>query len=397
MIESEIEMNETSSFVREDDRSAELAVYARHDFEIKSAAGARLECADGRELIDFYGGHAVALLGYRHPRILETLGTAAERVFFQSNAVDLASRRRAARRLADFAPDGLEQVFFVNSGAEAVENALRLAFHSTSRQKVVALEGGFHGRCAAAGAVTWKATQKWYRFPRTPFDTVFVPPNDEEALEAAIDDDTAALILEPVQGIAGAFPLSPRFLESARRITTAKGAVLIADEVQSGMGRCGHAFAIEAADVVPDILTTAKGLATGFPASAVITTDEVAEGVAIGDLGSTFGGGPLACALIETVIDVIEAEELIAKARQTASSIFRELLVGPVTQIQGAGLLIGLVTGPPAKEVLAHLLEHGILAGSSANPHVLRLMPPLIIGPDEVGALKRALLEFSSS
>lgn len=368
----------------------EIPAYRRLGVEVVEASGVNVLTRDGREMVDFYGGHAVALLGYRHPRLLEVLRQQAEQVFFQTNLVDLEVRDRAFTRLAGFAPEGLDRVFLVNSGAEANENALRLACRFTERSRIVALTGGFHGRTAAAAACSDGAA-KWYGFPRTPFDVTFVPGDDAAALEAAVGADTAAVILEPVQGLAGAVDLDLDYLRTARQVTRDRGAWLIADEVQCGMGRTGHAFAIDAAGVVPDVVTCAKGLAGGFPAGAVILPEAVAAQVQPGDLGTTFGGGPLAAALIAEVVWILEMEELVPRAGQLGALIRETCRVGPVRDVQGRGLLAGLVTEPPASEVLPALRQRGILAGGARDPHVVRLMPPLTIEEAHVQALARAL------
>jgi len=374
-----------------------LPVYAHTPVEPVRGDGALIYTRDGRELIDFYGGHAVALLGYRHPRLLAALGKQAAELFFQSNSVPLAVRARAAERLVRFGPVGLTRAFLVNSGAEANENALRLAFRSfpqkAGRSRVVALEGAFHGRTAAAAAVSHKA-EKWYGFPRPPFDVTFVPRGDLGALARALTPQTAALIVEPIQGLAGAVDLGAAYLSAARELTRAAGALLIFDEVQCGMGRTGHPFAAQAYAVTPDLLTTAKGLAGGFPAGAVLATDAVAAGLGNGDLGSTFGGGPMACALIETVIDTIQSEKLLSRVR-TLSRLIRETCkVGPVQSIQGEGFLLGLRVSRPAKDVVRELMDFGILAGTSGDPHVVRLLPPLVLEAAHVGTLAKALSEI---
>jgi acetylornithine/succinyldiaminopimelate/putrescine aminotransferase len=379
-----------------------LPVYAHADFEPVSGHGVFLHTRDGRELIDFYGGHAVALLGYRHPRLLAALAAQAETLFFQSNSVALTVRARAAERLVRFGPEGLTRVFFVNSGAEANENALRLAFRAGAREgrtRVVALEGAFHGRTAAAAAASHKA-ERWYGFPRTPFPVTFVPRGDLAALEAALsaagaDGRAAALILEPVQGLAGAYDLGADYLAAARELCTAAGAVLIFDEVQSGMGRMGCPFAAQAYGVTPDLLTVAKGMAGGFPAGAVLVSDRLAAGVGIGDLGSTFGGGPLACALIEATIAVIEEEGLLPRVRTLSRQIREVCCIGPVVSVQGDGYLLGLRTRRPAKEVIAELLARGIVAGGSADPNVVRLLPPLVLEESHVATLAAALAEIA--
>lgn len=360
-----------------------------------SGTGLYLRDEAGREVLDLYAGHAVAALGYGHPRLIRALTQQAEQLYFQSNAVNLAVRDAAAERLAAFAPEGLDRVFFVNSGAEANENALRVALRATGRTKVVAIERSFHGRSAAAAAVTWGATDRWYGFPRTPMDVEFVPREDVAALEAAIDAQTGALIIEPVQGLAGAFDFSREFMTAAREACTRAGALLILDEVQTGVGRLGEPFGADLYAVRPDLLTTAKGLGGGFPCGAVIMTQEVAAELKAGDLGTTFGGGPLACAVIETVIDVIETDNLLENVRAMAALIRETCVHGPITGIQGAGLLLGLKTDVKAATVRNALLERDILVGTSADPNIIRLLPPLILEADHVTRLASALKELN--
>lgn len=370
-----------------------LPVYDQLDLEPVRGRGARLETVDGRTLIDFYGGHAVAILGYRHPRLLGTLALQARELFFQTNVVPMAVRERAAARLAAFAPTGLGHVFFVNSGAEANENALRIALKATGRNVVVALEGAFHGRTAAAGAVTWNA--RWYGFPRAPFDVRFVPREDLAALDKLLaKGDVAAVIAEPVQGVAGAVALSDEWLAGARAATARHGSLLILDEVQSGMGRCGAPFVAQVAGVTPDLLTVAKGIAGGFPAAALLVSDALAAALKVGDLGTTFGGGPLACALIEATLDAIEQEDLIAAGRARAERIRDRCRVGPVTGIGGRGLLVGLRTTRPARAIQRELLDRGVLVGTSADANVVRLLPPLVISDADVDQLAAALAEL---
>ncbi len=243
----------------------------------------------------------------------------------------MAVRERAARALAGFAPPGLDRVFFVNSGAEANENALRVACRTTGRSAVVALEGAFHGRTAAAGAVTWNA--RWYGFPRTPFDVRFVPREDPDALARALaPGDVAAVILEPVQGVAGAVALSDDFLHAARRLTAAAGTLLVFDEVQCGMGRSGSPFVAQDAGVTPDLLTAAKGIAGGFPAAALMIPAAIAATIKPGELGTTFGGGPLAAALVAATIEAILEEDLLANVRARAAQIRAACAAGPVTR-----------------------------------------------------------------
>ncbi|HSS49031.1 MAG TPA: aminotransferase class III-fold pyridoxal phosphate-dependent enzyme [Thermoanaerobaculia bacterium] len=369
-----------------------LPVYAHTPVEPVWGEGITVHTRDGRALLDFYGGHAVALLGYRHPRLLAALGGQAEKLFFQSNSVPLAIRAQAAERLVHFGPAGLTRAFLVNSGAEANENALRLAFRHTGRSRVIALEGSFHGRTAGAAAVSWKS-QRWYGFPRTPFDVTFVPRKDPDALRTALGPDVAAVILEPVQGMAGAVEMGAEYLAAVRELTREAGALLIFDEVQCGMGRTGQPFAAQTYGVTPDLLTTAKGIAGGFPAGAVLVSDAVGQGLKAGDMGSTFGGGPLACALIEAVIGAIEADGLLPRVQKLSRLIRETCQVGPVTGIQGEGFLLGLRTTRPARGIVDELLTKGILTGTSGDPNVVRLLPPLVLEEAHVAKLAQALSE----
>jgi len=337
----------------------------------------------------------VAALGYGHPRLLSAIESQLRRLMFQSNAVALDVRARAAEALVAVAPAGLTRAFFVNSGAEANENALRIACRTTGRGKVLALTHGFHGRTAAAATVTWNAAESWYGFPRLPFDVDFIPRNDPKAAKKMIGRDVAAVIFEPVQGVAGAYDLEPDFVALLRDATTAAGALLIADEVQCGMGRSGQFFASDVFGVKPDLLTSAKSLGGGFPCGALLATDALAGQLGAGSLGTTFGGGPVAAAAITAVIETIRDENLLENVREREAQVRELCVTGPVTRVQGMGLLLGLVCDRPAKEVHAALLEHDILAGTSADPKVLRLLPPLVLQPHHVRRLADALANIA--
>ncbi len=367
-----------------------LPVYKHLPVEPVRGEGVWLETREGRRLLDLYGGHAVALLGYGHPRLLAALAQQAAELQFQSNAVVNLVRGRAAEALVGFAPEGLDQAFFVNSGAEANENALRLAFRKTARRKVVALEGAFHGRTAAAAAVSW-GSERWYGFPGKPFDVEFVPRGDYGRLAEAIDGDTAALILEPVQGLAGAYALGRDYLVAAREATEREGALLIFDEVQCGLGRSGAPFSARLHGVTPDLLTVGKGLAGGLPAAAVLARPEALPALAAGDLGTTFGGGPLVCAAIEATLGAIIEEGLMPRVRVVSRAICGLAGRGPVVAVQGEGLLLGLRTRRPAREIQAELLAQDILVGTSDDPFVVRLLPPLTLGLEHVAILAAAL------
>jgi acetylornithine/succinyldiaminopimelate/putrescine aminotransferase len=369
-------------------------VFAQYPIEVVSAQGVWLTNSRGERVLDLYGGHAVAALGYGHPGFTRALTEQAQACNFQSNAVAMQVRVRAAEKLVRFSHLPMTSVFFVNSGAEANENALKLAFRMTSRPQVVAIEGSFHGRTAAAGAVTWGAQAKWYSFPRTPFDVSFIPRGDVSAIAAAVTDQTAAVIVEPVQGLAGAVDLGKAYLEALRQRCNEVGALLIFDEVQCGMGRVGYPFAANMYGVVPDMITTAKALGNGFPCAALLTSEKVSAALKVDLLGTTFGAGPMACAVIAAVIDAIESEKLLERVRRVGSYIREKCVVGPVAGYQGAGFLTGLRTTRPAKEIQAELLECGILAGTAVDPHILRLLPPFILEEEQVDMLRDTLADL---
>jgi acetylornithine/N-succinyldiaminopimelate aminotransferase len=369
-------------------------VFAQYPIEVVSGQGVWLTNSRGERVLDLYGGHAVAALGYGHAGFTRALAKQAESCNFQSNAVAMQVRTRAAERLVRFSKLPLTSVFFVNSGAEANENALKLAFKMTSRSQVCAVVGSFHGRTAGAGAVTWGAQQKWYSYPRTPFDVSFIPRGNIDAIPGFVTKDTASVIVEPVQGLAGAVDLGKDFLQALRKRCDEVGALLIFDEVQCGMGRVGQPFAANLYDVIPDMITTAKALGNGFPCAALLTTAKVTAAFKLDLLGTTFGGGPMACAVMEAVIDAIETENLLDRVRRVGNYIRQTCVVGPITGHQGAGFLTGLRTTRPAKEIQAELLECGILAGTATDPNILRLLPAFILQEEQVDMLRDTLADL---
>jgi len=365
-------------------------VFAQYPFEVAAAEGVWLLNSRGERILDLYGGHAVAALGYGHPGWTEAVNAQARSCNFQTNAIPMRIRVRAAERLVRFSQLDFTSVFFVNSGAEANENALRLACRMTSRPHVAAVEGGFHGRTAAAGAVTW-GSDSWYGFPRKPFDVSFMPRGDFAAIAAHVTERTAAVIVEPVQGLAGAVDLGKPYVEALRHRCDQVGAQLIFDEVQCGCGRVGHPFAANLYGVMPDMITVAKALGNGFPCAALLTAAKVSASLGIGLLGTTYGGGPMACAAIEAVIEAIESEDLLENVRRVSDYIRRTCIVGPVTASQGEGFLLGLRTSRPAKQIQAELLEGGILTGTATDSHIVRLLPPFILQEEHVEMLADAL------
>jgi acetylornithine/succinyldiaminopimelate/putrescine aminotransferase len=339
--------------------------------------GSWLVDEDGAEWLDAYGGHAVASTGHSHPDVVRAIAEQAEQLLFYSTAVPLPQREALADKLAELCPEPLGRVFLCNSGAEANENALHLARRHTGRQTIVTVRGGWHGRTAATLACTDGARyEEAARRAGVPLSRK-VPFDDVAALEAAVDESVAAVLVEPIQGFAGARDCSLEFLAAARRVCDDRGAALLFDEVQCGVGRCGGFAAAEAVGVAPDALTFAKGLAGGLPIGAVVATPALTESLAIGDLGSTFGGGPVPCAAALANIAVIERDGLIANAVAVGRHLTQGARALGVRKVSGRGLLLGLHLGRPATEVQRALFARRILTGTATDPQVLRLLPPL--------------------
>ena len=373
--------------------SAFLPVYAQFPIRPVRGRGSWLTDEDGHEWLDAYGGHAVAATGHSHPDVVRAIASQAEALLFYSTAVPHPLRLELAERLASLCPEPLGRVFFCNSGAEANENALHLARKWTGRGHVVSLLGGWHGRTAATLACT-DGTRYEDAAARSGIPlSRKVPAEDVAALEAAVDDDVAAVIVEPVQGLSGARDLSADFLHAARRVCDARGAALVFDEVQCGVGRCGAFSAAEAVGVVPDILTFAKGLASGLPIGAVIATPAVTASIGIGDLGSTFGGGPVPCAAALATIGVIEREGLIENAVRIGARLARGARALGVRRVSGRGLLLGLHLDRAAGEVQRALFARRIITGTASDPKVLRLLPPLSFSAREADLLLAGLEE----
>lgn len=355
-----------------------LPVYAQFPLRAVSGQGSWLIDDEGRKWLDAYGGHAVASTGHCHPEVVKAIADQAAKLIFYSTAVPHSGREELADLIASMCPDPLSRVFFCNSGAEANENALGLARKVTGRQRIVSVGGGWHGRTAATLAVTDGARyEEAARRSGMPL-SVKVPFNDVVAIGAAVDDTVAAVIVEPVQGLSGARDCSPDFLRAARIACDREGAVLIFDEIQCGAGRCGAFTAAEAYEVIPDVVTMAKGLASGLPIGAMVATAAMTASLRIGDLGSTFGGGPVVSAAAIATLRVIQRERLIENAVMVGDHIRRAVgRFSGVKEVVGRGLLLGLCLDRPAADVQKALFASRILTGTSSDPNILRLMPPL--------------------
>lgn len=353
---------------------------------LESGEGALLWDVLGRTFWDFYGGHAVTLIGQGHPRWADAIAKQAKNLSFFTTLADIPVRTRAAAALCRFT--SMPVCWFVNSGAEANEAALKIARKATGRPVIVAMEHGFHGRTMGALGATWG-----YRDQHSPAhgDVRFVKFGDLEALKAALDDTVAAVMTEPIQGIAGLVVPPEGWLKAVEELAHANGSVLICDEVQSGIGRTGWPLACQKEGVKPDLVTVGKGLGGGFPVAALLCTEAMAATVKPAEHGTTFGGAPMACAAVEATLDILVSEDLMAKALALGERMVEKLTMPGVVEVRGGGAWIGVVLDRPAKPVAAALLDSGFIVGTSSDPRVLRLAPPAVMPLYVVDQLADAL------
>ncbi|MBI3297133.1 MAG: aspartate aminotransferase family protein [Elusimicrobia bacterium] len=384
-------MTKTDAMLLED--KYVLPTYGRFPFVVAGGKGHFVRDDKGVEYLDLYGGHAVALLGHCPEPVVSAVRAQADVLLFYSNLVYSSVRTRAAAALIELCAAKDAQVFFCNSGTEANEAALRVARLVTGRPKVVATYGSFHGRTAGSLAATGIAKYK-HAMTSAESDTVHVRFGDLKAAKAALRRDAAAFILEPIQSMSG-IVMPPRgYLKGLEKLCRKSGAVLIFDEVQTGLGRLGAPSAAQAFRVKPGVQSFAKALASGVPCGAIVIAPELVHKLQPGALGSTFGGGPLACAAVEATIRTIIKGRLWRKAKALEARFRAKLKHPALKEIRGKGLLLGLVLDRPARELRDHLVERRILTGLAEDPNVLRLLPPLTIGEAEVDRLAAALKEY---
>jgi len=373
--------------------AAELPTYTRWPLTIVRGSGSTVWDDSGKSYLDLYAGHAVAATGHCHPEVVRAISEQAKELLFYSNVVALPMRARAAAAIVAQAPAPLTKVFFVNSGTEANENAMRLARRATGRSDVISFEGGFHGRTADAISAAGLAKYRELGRPNVPGHRI-VPFGDLAAADRALDANVAALLIEPIQSLAGVVTAPAGYLNGLRELCDRKGAKLIYDEVQTGFGRTGRFFYAGKDGVVPDLVTLAKGIGSGFPMGAVLVSEEIAAKVVPEEYGTTFGGGPLACAAAAATVAVIEKEALLANvvrgSRELVSGLSR---LRGVREVRGEGFLLGIVLDRPARPVREALLAMGILVGGSDQSDVLRLLPPLVLQAREIQTFLAAMAE----
>jgi len=383
-----------------------LHTYDRYPILLTHAKGAYLYADDGSKYLDFLSGIGVMALGYSHPAITKVIREQAGKLVHCSNLFYSEYPSLLAQKLVKLS--GLDRAFFCNSGTEAWEGALKIARAVASskglkkRTKFLALENSFHGRTMGAVATTY--TEK-YRKPFAPLmpGVTFVKFDDVEDLKKKFDDDVCAVCIEPIQGEGGVHPVSKEFLQAARELTAASGALLLLDEIQCGLGRTGKMFAYQHYGVKPDVTTLAKPLASGLPLGAILVTEDVASAIHPGMHGTTFGGGPLSCAVALEVLKVIEDDKILAHVKEVGGyflDLLRQLDArhGCIADVRGAGLMLGveLNSADLAKAVLKAMMEQKIIINRT-HETVLRFLPPYVVTKKQVEVVVKALDQILSS
>lgn len=368
-------------------------VYPLFDIEIVKGKGCYTYDAEGNEYLDLYGGHAVISVGHSHPHYLNALQEQASKLVFYSNSVINGLQQKLADKLGKMSGYDDYQLFLINSGAEANENALKLASFHTGKSRVIAFGKAFHGRTSLAVEAT--DNPKIVAPINANNHVTFLPLNDLDAVTAELEKgDVCAVIVEGIQGVGGIRIPTNAFLEGLRSLCDKHGAVLILDEIQSGYGRSGRFFAHQHSGIRPDIITMAKGIANGFPMGGILISPKFTP--VYGQLGTTFGGNHLACAAAIAVLEIFEAENLVENARQVGDYLKAELLKIPqIKEVRGEGLMIGMEFDYPVKELRTRLIKEERVFTGASGTNVIRLLPPLVLtmeqAEDFIKRFKRAL------
>jgi acetylornithine/N-succinyldiaminopimelate aminotransferase len=358
-----------------------LAVYPKLDLNIKSSKGLWLETESGQRILDFYSGHGVISIGHSHPRFVSRLSEQLESFAYYSNLVPLKEQDELCLALGELSGCPDYNIFFSNSGAEAIENALKAASMINGRREIVAMRGSFHGRTSLAAQIT--DASKLCSPINSGLNVHWLELNDIASVRRLITDQTAAVIIEGIQGVGGIWEGSPAFWQELSKLCHETGALLIADEIQSGMGRTGDFFAFQSKGVKPDIICTAKGLGNGFPIAATWLHERYS--LPMGSLGSTFGGGPLACRAAQAVCEVIAGEKLMENARERGEQLTKGLqAIEGLQNVRGRGLMLAFDLSVPSDELRMRLLhKHGVISGSASTKTTVRLLPPLSVSKEE--------------
>ncbi|MDQ1707325.1 MAG: acetylornithine/N-succinyldiaminopimelate aminotransferase [Pyrinomonadaceae bacterium] len=393
------ETRKTFSEVAALEERFQLATYKKMPIVAERGEGVWLYASNGEKYLDLYGGHAVAGTGHSHPHVVAAIREQAGKLLFYSNLVYSDARARASEHLVSVAPAELTKAFFCNSGTEANENAMRLARLTTGRENVITFSGGFHGRTADAISATFLGKYRELGKPNVP-GHLAAEFGDIESVRALADEKVAAIMLEPIQSMAGVRTAPTEFFRELRTLCNERGIVLIYDEVQTGVGRTGSWFfagSEASGGVVPDVITLAKALGSGIPVGACLVNERISAGIKENDLGTTFGGGMVAMAAVNATLEVIENDGLLANVRTVEAHLRRRIREVPqVAAVYGRGFLLGLEFQENAAPVHQSLLERKIITGTSSDPKVLRLLPPLCLAASEVDLFVAKLKEALS-
>jgi len=374
----------------------QLATYKKMDIAVERGKGSWVWTSEGEKYLDLYGGHAVCATGHSHPHVVKAIREQAEKVLFYSNLVYSDLRAKAAEKLVSVAPTTLTKAFFCNSGTEANENGMRMARMATGREKVISFSGSFHGRTADSISATFLGKYREIGKPNVPGHEK-AEFGDIESVKSIADETVAAIILEPIQSMAGVREAEPEFFRALRTLCDERGIVLIFDEVQTGIGRTGNWFfggSELAGGVEPDVISLAKSLGSGVPVGACLVNEKVSSHIKENDLGTTFGGGMLAMAATIATLEAIEQEGMIENAAAIETHLRNRLTDVPgVVGVRGKGCLLGIEFKDRCAPVHARLLAQKIITGTSSDPNVLRLLPPLCTTIEEIDLLVENLSE----
>jgi acetylornithine/N-succinyldiaminopimelate aminotransferase len=378
----------------------QLATYKKMPIVAERGEGVWIYASDGEKYLDLYGGHAVAGTGHSHPQVVAAIREQAEKLLFYSNLVYSETRARAAEKLVSVAPPELTKAFFCNSGTEANENAMRMARMATGRENIITFSGGFHGRTADAISATFLGRYRELGKPNVPGHLEAAFGNIED-VRALADETVAAIMLEPIQSMAGVVVADRDFYRELRELCDERQIVLIYDEVQTGVGRTGNWFFAgneAGSNVVPDIITLAKALGSGIPVGACLVTEKISASIKENDLGTTFGGGMIAMAAVTATLEAIEKDEMLENVR-AVEAYLRDRLKGipQVVSVRGRGFLLGLEFRDKAAPIHQALLDRNVITGTSSDARVLRLLPPLCLKTAEVDLFTAKLKEAVSA
>ena len=378
-------VNQTDEVVALEDRY-QLATYKKMPLVAERGQGVWIYSVDGEKYLDLYGGHAVAATGHSHPHVVAAIRAQTEKLLFYSNLVYSDVRARAAEKLVSIAPSQLSKAFFCNSGTEANENAMRMARMATGRENIITFAGGFHGRTADAISATFLGKYREIGKPNVP-GHLKAEFGDIESVKSLADDTVAAIMLEPIQSMAGIRTAPPEFFKALRDLCAERGIALIYDEVQTGVGRTGEWFfagSEAGAGVVPDIVTLAKALGSGVPVGACLVNEKISAHIKENDLGTTFGGGMVAMAAVVGTLEAIEQDKMLENVKRVEAHLRDRLAEVPaVVAVHGRGFLLGLEFTEKAAPIHQALLERKVITGTSSDARVLRLLPPLCLSePD---------------